>query len=91
MHKTDTETLTHTQRWLELFIVAAMIALLIFFGVHQVTNTGFFTDEFGTFEQLCLYIPIVVACLAPAVRAFTGRRNPGRLFEAIGALCLAFG
>lgn len=85
------DTLTMPQRVGELVLVFGMALLFAFFVVHQIFNTGFFTSKFGTFEMVCLYVPIVIASLAPLVRAITGQRNPARPIEALGNLSLAFG
>jgi len=86
-----TETLTPSQRWGGLAIVAVMIVLLGFFALHQLSNTGFFTDKFGTLEMLALYGPILIALAAPIVRAITGQQNPARPFEVAMNVSLAIG
>lgn len=90
-YKNAKEFLTIPQRVGELVLVFGMGLLFGFFVVHQILNTGFFTSEFGTFEMVCLYVPILIASLAPLTRAITGQRNPARPIEALGDLCLAFG
>ena len=90
-NKNEQEFLTMPQRAGELLLVFGMGLLFTFFVVHQIFSTGFFTSKFGTFEIVCLYVPIGIASLAPLVRAITGQRNPARPIEALGSLCLAFG
>ncbi len=89
--KTDTETLTPSHRWAGLATVVAMLVLLFFFAAHQLANTGFFTPQFGSFEMLALYGPILVSFAAPIVRAISGRQNPARPFEATRNISLAIG
>ena len=89
--KTDNELLTSSQRWGELAIIAAMLVLLGFFALHQLTNTGFFTTRFGSLEMPALYGPILISYAAPIVRALSGRRNSARPFEAATNLSLAIG
>lgn len=89
--KTDKEILTTNQRWAELLIAGSLLLLFGFFAYHQLANTGFFTSKFGSFEMVCLYIPILIALTAPLLRAMIGFRNPARPFEAAGNLCLACG
>lgn len=88
---TDRDILTTLQRWLELSFDAPMIVLFGFFAYHQWANTGFLTPKFGPFEMLCLYGPIVVALVAPAVRAWSGRRDPARPWDVVMKLSLAAG
>lgn len=90
--KTDHEILTPSQRWVgPLATIVAMFVLLGFFAIHQWTNTGYFTDTFGTVERLALYVPIVVSFGAPLARMVTGRQNPARPFEAAMNISLAIG
>ncbi len=89
--KTDNDILPTWQRWATLATLACMLALLGFFSWHQATNTGFFTDRFGSLEMLALYGPIVVSSAAPVVRMITGRLNPARPFDALTSVCLALG
>jgi hypothetical protein len=91
MKKTEKELLTPAQRWLEASIVVAMLLLLAFLVYHQQANTGFFTAGFGALEMFCLYGPILLALIAPLIRAVTGRRNPARPFDAAARLFLALG
>jgi hypothetical protein len=91
MKETEKELLTPAQRWLEASTVVAMLLLLAFLVYHQQANTGFFTARFGAAEMFCLYGPILLALIAPAIRAVTGRRNPARPFDAATSLSLALG
>lgn len=87
----EKEILTPPGRLGELVLVAFMFVLFGFFVYHQTTNTGFFTDKFGTLEMLALYGPILLGMAAPLSRALTGHRNPARPLEALGSLALALG
>ncbi len=89
--KTDAEILTPSQRWGGLATVVAMLFVLGFFALHQWMNTGFLTGRFGQLEALCLYGPILISLAAPIVRAWTGRQNPSRPFDAATNLSLALG
>jgi hypothetical protein len=90
-NKADQEVLTPLQRLLELLFIVPLLILFGFFAAHQAIHTGFMTERFGTLEMVCLYGPILVAMLAPFVRALTGRRNPARPFDAAMALSLMAG
>ncbi len=85
------ENLTPIGRFAESLIIPGMLLLFGFLYLHQLRDTGFFTGEFGTLEQIALYGPILLALIAPAVRVIAGRRNPGRPFEIIDGLALALG
>ncbi len=89
--KTDNEILASWQRWGGLATVACMLVLLGFFAFHQLANTGFFTDRFGSLEMLALYGPILLSFAAPIARAIGGRQNSGRPFEAATNVSLAVG
>jgi hypothetical protein len=91
VQKQDRETLSVLARWGEVIIIGMMLFLLAFLVYHQTANTGFFTEKFGSLEMVCLYGPLLLGIAAPAVRAYTGRRNPGRPFEAATSLFLAAG
>lgn len=65
-------------------IVAAAVFPLIFgfFAYQQYANTGFFTNGFQSWEMLALYGSISLSMIPPLARAFVGRRNPVRPYEA---------
>jgi hypothetical protein len=73
-------------------LIAVPILLLMFSFLlyHQLADTGFYTDEFGFLEMVCLYGPAILALIAPIARVVTGRRNPARPFEAFTNLIQTF-
>lgn len=85
------DELTTVDRIGEALSIVGILLLLGFFLAHQTQNTGFFTEKFGTLGMVCLYIPLLFAVSAPAVRAWSGQRNPARPFEAGTSLLLAAG
>ena len=87
----DKDILSVPARVGEVISILCLMALFGFFLYHQTANTGFFTDKFGTLEMICLYVPLIVGIAAPAIRAWTGNRNPARPFEAAASLLLALG
>lgn len=89
--KQEAEVLSPAQRGVEIAVVIAMLGLLAFLAYHQRADTGFFTDRFGRLERIGLYGPILLALIAPLIRAATGRRNPARPFDAATGLSLGLG
>ena len=85
------DLLSPLQRFGGLAAIPCMLALLAFFALHQLANTGFFTAQFGPWEMLALYGPILVSSIPPLVRAMSGRQNSGRPFEAASNIALAIG
>ncbi len=74
---------------MELCVIVSMIGLFGFFVYHQQVNSGFFTEKFGVLEMFCLYAPILLGLTAPAIRMWTGQRNPARPYEIATSLFLA--
>ena len=89
--ETSSNTLTSTRRLSSIFSVGLTILLLIFFGIHQKDQTGFFTSKFGTPEMLALYLPILISLIAPLMRIVIGTLDPARLVEAFSDICLGVG
>jgi hypothetical protein len=87
----DKNALSPAARIGELVALVALLAMGTFFAIHQSAHTGFFRENFGPFEMLCLYGPIVVALVPLAIRAVTGRRSTGWLPEALANIALALG
>lgn len=93
MRSREWERLSAAQRFGEVVgIFFTGIMTLLFFGFfvyHQAAGTGFFTAKFGLWEAILFYSPMALAFAAPLTRALTGRRNPGRLVEAMTNLVQA--
>jgi len=58
---------------------------LIFIDI-QLNDYGFFTSSFGPVEQVAFYAPLLYGLVPSLVKAATGRRNLGRLFDLIGSV-----
>ncbi|HSB65695.1 MAG TPA: hypothetical protein VLD65_03905 [Anaerolineales bacterium] len=89
--KSNSNTLTPARRLASMFSVGLTVLLLIFFGLHQKDDTGFFTSKFGTTEIVALYLPILISMAAPLIRITLGTLDPARLVEAFSDVCLAVG
>ncbi|MFN8450132.1 MAG: hypothetical protein U0521_16500 [Anaerolineae bacterium] len=87
----DKDRLTIAQRVAEAIVMLAMIGMIGFFAFHQQVNSGFFTEKFGSLDAFWFFGPMIAGLIAPAVRVWTGNRNPARPFEIITSLFLAFG
>ncbi len=89
--KTDREFLSISQRVGELISIVFMLLCFGFFLYHLVAQTGFFTDQFGAWEQFFFFGPMLLAVTAPFARAIIGRRNPARPLEVVTNLFMAAG
>ncbi|MCJ7562638.1 MAG: hypothetical protein MUO84_06475 [Thermoplasmata archaeon] len=83
------DVLSFPERTGQPFAVVGFLFFIAFIAIHQTKPTGFLTDDFGTVAAVLLYGMLIVGMLPAMVRFFTGRKNPGRLFEA-GGLAFCF-
>ena len=65
----------------EIFAVAAIALVALFFYAHQAWSTGFFTPSFGSLEAFFLYGSILTGTAGPISRLVSGRRNISRIPE----------
>jgi cytochrome bd-type quinol oxidase subunit 2 len=65
--------------------IVGVLLVVLFFAVHQMQSTGFFTSSFSTAEMLLLYLSLVAGMITTAIRALFGRKNLARLFDVFGA------
>jgi hypothetical protein len=84
------EVLDFPGRLRQLGSVVFALLFLAFYVYNQVTNTGFFTSEFGGLEMFAFYGSILLSLLPAIARAAIGRRNPIRPLEAFCNLFFAF-
>lgn len=72
--------------------VVASLLILLFFVVHQTSSTGFFTSKFGPAETFLFYAPALFSLATTGAKAFVGRKNVLRPFEAfnLGLFTVAF-
>ncbi|MBU1158623.1 MAG: hypothetical protein KKE24_04715 [Candidatus Thermoplasmatota archaeon] len=83
------DVLSFPERMGQPFAIVGLLFLIAFVAIHQTRPTGFFTDEFGTVAAVLLYGQLLAGMPPVIVRFFTGRKNPGRLFEA-GGMAVTF-
>jgi len=65
--------------------------VIAFFVIHQTRPTGFFTDEFGSFQAWLFYLILVLGVVPMLVRLVTSRRNQARLSEVVSMAVFFFG
>jgi len=65
--------------------IAGVLLVVLFFAVHQMQSTGFFTASFGTAEMLLFYLSLMSGMVTTAIRALFGRKNLARVFDVFGA------
>jgi hypothetical protein len=68
--------------------VAAVVALLLmtgFFVYHQISQTGFFTSDFGLRETVLFYAPVPTGIATSLLKAATGRKNVARPVEMVSS------
>ena len=85
------KAMSPARRWSGIYTLVLLILLLIFFALHQKSQTGFFTSSFGPAEMVALYLPILIAMIAPVVRMVQGRNRMALLVDTISDVCLAVG
>ena len=77
--KKDTMGLSH--RLFDIFFGAGFIILfLIYFLLHHVLSTGFFTLEFGRVEFFLFFVPPLLDSVVTMMRGIVGRKNVLRPF-----------
>lgn len=55
--------------------VLAILLITLYFVVHQMSSTGFFTSKFGPAESLLFYIALLFGMIPAAARGVVGRKN----------------
>ena len=64
--------------------IVGVLLVVLFFAVHQMESTGFFTSSFSTAEMLLVYLSLVAGMITTAIGALFGRKNLARLFDVFG-------
>ena len=75
------ERMRLSERGGEIFAVAAIVLVALYFYAHQAWSTGFFLPSFGPVESFFLYGSIIAGMAGPISRLVSGRRNISRLSE----------
>ncbi len=85
----ERDVLKLSERLGEIATVIVTLLLIAFFVDHQLTNTGFFTSNFGTTEIVLFYAAGLFGIVTSLARLFVGKRNSVRPLEVFGALLWA--
>ena len=80
------DNMKNSERGGELVGVIVIGLIALFFYVHQIQATGFFTSSFGATEALLLYGAILVGVAGPLAKFLTGKRNKSRPPELIASV-----
>lgn len=89
--KLEKDLLSISDRVGELVLALLLFLLFGFLAYHQAARTGFFTNKFGIFEMLCLYVPLFAGMIPLLIRAWKGQRHVSRPYEIVSSLLLAGG
>lgn len=76
------DVLPFPERVGQLVGIGILIIVIVFFIIHQTRPTGFFTEGFGDFGAVLLFVLLVLGMFAPLARAFFGRKNLARPIDA---------
>ena len=78
------DRLKFSERVSEFIGAFLMLLAALFFILHQIMSTGFFTSRFGSLEAFLFYLPILIGVTAHIVRGVIGRRNAVRPLDVAG-------
>jgi hypothetical protein len=67
-------------------IVVVSILMMLYFVVHQLNATGFFTSEFEILEMIMLYGNLTAWFITGTLEGILGQRLLSRLFDSFGAI-----
>ena len=79
----------------EVFAIAVISLVTLYFVSSQIDKTGFFTPSFGNIETFLFYLPVPLGMAVCFIRLITCRKNPARPLDSIdaaitGIACLWF-
>ena len=68
-------------------LVGAIAVLLItlYFVVHQISSTGFFTQKFGLAEAVLFYTSLLLGMILNVARSIIGRKNTVRPLDTLSS------
>jgi hypothetical protein len=75
-----------SDRTFSFFMFIINILLIIYYAIHQMQSTGFFTDSFGTLEMIFLYGYSVFWIISAGLEGVLGKRLLSRMVDAFGGV-----
>ena len=79
----------YNEKVVGIVLVVLSVLMILYFVIHQIRPTGFFTATFGTIETLLLYGFFVFWIISAGLEGVLGRRLLSRLFDVFGGLIFA--
>jgi hypothetical protein len=83
------DTVSYSERAVAIGIFALAVLGALYFGAHQISETGFFTPKFGTLEMIFLYGYLLAVIVSGILYGLLGRRHLSRYFDVFGGLIFA--
>jgi hypothetical protein len=74
------------ERVFGVFIVLVGILVMLYFIVHQIESTGFFTSKFGALETIMLYGNLIAWTITGTLEGILAKRLLSRLFDVFGGI-----
>ena len=78
------DVLPSSERFGNVIGVLAILLITLYFVVHQMSSTGFFTSKFGQAESLLFYVALLFGVISAAAKGVVGRKNVLRPLDLLG-------
>jgi hypothetical protein len=85
----QSDKVSRSERFGQLIPLAGTALVIIFFAIHQLRPTGFFTAEYGIVAQAVLYGILVVGAVPFVARIATGSKKATKPYEMV-AMAVSF-
>jgi hypothetical protein len=77
----EKDTLPYSERGGNVVAIGLILLVTLYFVLHQLWATGFFTSQFGSAEMILFYALLLYGLVPAGVRMLIGRKNLARLFD----------
>ena len=84
----EKDTLPYSERGGNVVAVGLILLVALYFVLHQLWATGFFTSQFGSAETVLFYASLLFGLVPAGVRMLIGRKNLARLFDGHGDIVM---